>query len=53
MYNPDSEDEQRRAYALDQAVRLASEQQTGNYDGQIVVNIASAFDKFLKDGDAG
>jgi hypothetical protein len=42
------ESEERRELALGFAVQLASSQQVGKYDGDIVVNIATKFESFLK-----
>lgn len=52
VYTPTSNDEERRAHALDQAVRIAAAQQIGKYDGVIIVNIAKEFETFLKGGAA-
>ncbi|WP_136032497.1 hypothetical protein [Microbacterium sp. PF5] len=40
--------ERRRFAALDFSVRLASAQQVGKYDGDIVVNIAKKFEGYLE-----
>lgn len=43
--------EGRRLTALSLAVKVAAEQQVGKYDGEIVVNIAEEFEKYLKGDD--
>lgn len=40
-------DRQTRELALSHAVSVAAQQQTGNYSGQTIVNIAKRFENYL------
>jgi len=50
MYKPETEDEQRRVFALDQAVRMVAGHGGYSRPEDSVMSAAKTFDTFLKDG---